>query len=460
MNILYNTGIRLYGLAAKITSLRSAKVKKMIKGQRRTIETLRRRLGNRPGCIWFHASSLGEFEQGRPMIERLRREHPEKPILLTFFSPSGFEVRKNYPFADAVVYLPFDTPHRVRRFLDAARPSMAIFIKYEFWGNYLHELRRRGIPTYIISSIFRPGQRFFRSVGGMFRRMLKCFDHLYVQDERSRRLLKLIGVENVTVAGDTRFDRVTDVMRSTVDIPGFPGFGKDAPLRFIAGSSWEADEDVYVPWLNIRADVAFIIAPHEFNETRLEALRNRFNGKVLLLSEWTNVIKRARLPQGQLPEELKDVRGLIIDSFGKLSSLYRYADVAYIGGGFGAGIHNLNEAAVYGMPVIFGPNHIKFKEASDLMEVGGGFSVAGKEEFMQTISVLTSSPQALRSAGEAAGQYIKDHLGATDLIYNDLFGPNVVAERLDKASAAPKPNKATAVSNAYQVASGKEKKKK
>ncbi len=422
MNQLYNTGIKLYELAARAAALRSVKVHKMIRGQRRTFDTLRRRLGNRPGCIWFHASSLGEFEQGRPMIERLRREHPEKPILLSFFSPSGFEVRKNYPFVDAVVYLPFDTPKRVRRFLDAARPSMAIFIKYEFWGNYLHELRRRGIPTYIISSIFRPGQRFFRSIGGMFRKMLRCFDRLYVQDERSRRLLKVIGVENVTVAGDTRFDRVTDVMRSTVDIPGFPGFGEQFPLRFIAGSSWEADEDVYAPWLNSHENVAFIIAPHEFNETRLEALRNRFNAPVVLLSEWTREIKRANLPNGQIPDYLKSVRGIIIDSFGKLSSLYRYADMAYIGGGFGAGIHNLNEAAVYGIPVIFGPNHVKFKEAADLLACGGGLSIATKDEFNSTLDALTSSKASMKQSGEAAAKYIHDHLGATDIIYRDLFG--------------------------------------
>ena len=356
------------------------------------------------------------------MIERLRREHPDKPILLSFFSPSGFEVRKNYPFVDAVVYLPFDTPHRVKSFLDAARPSMAIFIKYEFWGNYLQELRRRGIPTYIISSIFRPTQRFFRAAGGMFRKMLRCFDHLYVQDERSRRLLKLIGIENVTVAGDTRFDRVTDVMRSTVEIPGFPGFGQDARLRFIAGSSWEADEDIYVPWLNSHHDVAFIIAPHEFNETRLEALRNRFNCHVALLSEWTFEIKSSKLPPGQLPERLKKVRGIIIDSFGKLSSLYRYADIAYIGGGFGAGIHNLNEAAVYGIPVIFGPNHSKFKEANDLIERGGGFSITSIADFYESVDALTASKSTLSQAGEAAGQYIRDNLGATDMIYSDLFG--------------------------------------
>jgi 3-deoxy-D-manno-octulosonic-acid transferase len=421
MNQLYNTGIRLYALAAQIVSLRSEKVRKMIQGQRRTTETLRRKLANRPGCIWFHASSLGEFEQGRPMIERLRNEHPEKPILLTFFSPSGYEVRKGYPYVDAVVYLPFDTPHRVRQFLDIARPSMAIFIKYEFWGNYLNELKRRGIPTYIISSIFRPRQRFFRAGGGMFRNMLTCFNRIYVQDERSRRLLKVIGIENVTVAGDTRFDRVTDVMRSAVEIPGFPGFGTQFSKRFIAGSSWEADEDIYAPWLNSHNDVAFIIAPHEFNETRLEALRNRFICPVVLLSEWTREIKSAKLPAGQLPERLQQVRGIIIDSFGKLSSLYRYADIAYIGGGFGAGIHNLNEAAVYGMPVIFGPNHAKFKEASDLIECGGGFSIDTRESFNEIINILYSSETDLKMAGHAAGNYIQQNIGATDIIYNDLF---------------------------------------
>lgn len=421
MNQLYNTGIRLYAFAARIASLRSPKVRKMIRGQHRTHDILIKRLADKPGCIWFHASSLGEFEQGRPMIERLRREHPDRPILLSFFSPSGYEVRKNYPFADAVVYLPFDTPHRVKRFLDAARPSMAIFIKYEFWGNYLQELHRRGIPTYIISSIFRPGQRFFRTMGGMFRKMLHCFDRLYVQDERSRRLLKVIGIENVTVAGDTRFDRVTDVMRSTVDIPGFPGFGEGAPHRFIAGSSWEADEDIYVPWLNAHPEVKFIIAPHEFNETRLEHLRNRFTKPAILLSEWTSEIKRAKLPGGAIPPHLKNVSGIIIDSFGKLSSLYRYADIAYIGGGFGAGIHNLNEAAVYGMPVIFGPTHSKFKEAADLIACGGGFSVNSKEEFNSVVNRLVSSPETLKKAGEEAGSYIRDHLGATDLIYSDLF---------------------------------------
>lgn len=422
MNLLYNTAISLYGAAAQIVSLRSKKVRKMLQGQHRTPDMLRRKLAGKPGAVWFHASSLGEFEQGRPMIERLRREHPQVPILLSFFSPSGFEVRKNYPFVDAVVYLPFDTPRRVRKFLDIVRPSMAIFIKYEFWGNYLGELHKRGIPTYLISSIFRPGQRFFRKGGGMFRRMLGCFTHLYVQDERSRRLLRVIDVKNVTVAGDTRFDRVTDVMRSSVEIPGFPGFAPETGLKFIAGSSWEADEDIYVPWLNAHPEIGFIIAPHEFNETRLEALRNRFPGKkVLLLSEWIRFIKEAQRKGEELPAWLPQVRGIIVDSFGKLSSLYRFADIAYIGGGFGAGIHNLNEAAVYGMPVIFGPNHEKFKEAQDLIDCGGGFSVANAAEFNDTVESLITSPARIRQAGNAAGDYIRDNLGATDRIYSEIF---------------------------------------
>lgn len=422
MNLLYNTAISLYGAAAQVVSLRSRKVRKMLQGQHRTPETLRRKLAGKPGAVWFHASSLGEFEQGRPMIERLRREHPEVPILLSFFSPSGFEVRKNYPYVDAVVYLPFDTPRRVRKFLDLVRPSMAIFIKYEFWGNYLEELHKRGIPTYLISSIFRPGQRFFRKGGGLFRRMLGCFTHLYVQDERSRRLLRVIDVKNVTVAGDTRFDRVTDVMRSSVEIPGFPGFAPRTRLKFIAGSSWEADEEIYVPWLNAHPEIGFIIAPHEFNETRLEALRNRFASKtVLLLSEWIHILKESERGNTPPPAWLSGIRGIIVDSFGKLSSLYRFADIAYIGGGFGAGIHNLNEAAVYGIPVVFGPNHEKFKEASDLITCGGGFSVANSSEFGATIDTLVNSPEEIRRAGDAAGKYIRDNLGATDRIYSEIF---------------------------------------
>lgn len=411
MNQLYNTGITLYSLAARAASLRSAKVHKMIRGQRRALETLRRRLGSRPGYIWFHASSLGEFEQGRPLIERLRREHPEKPILLSFFSPSGFEVRKNYPFVDAVVYLPFDTPKRVRKFLDAARPSMAVFIKYEFWGNYLQQLHKAAVPVYIISAIFRQGQIFFRPWGGMFRRMLRRFDRIYLQDNESQKLLSGIGIDNTVVAGDTRFDRVTDVMAQTFDIAG----GENLRSFIIFGSSWGADEANYIPWLNANRDVKFIIAPHEFDEARVAALCNAIDGNVIPLSQW----ERHIADNGTPPEH---IRGIIVDCFGKLSSLYRYASVAYIGGGHGAGIHNINEAAVYGIPVVFGPNYHKFKEARDLISLGGAFCVENAAATSSTLDRLLSDEACRTSAGKTAGRYIADNIGATDRIFSDIFG--------------------------------------
>lgn len=417
MNILYNTAIALYVLGAKVASLRSSKVKKMLRGQRESITRLAARSGDLRGCVWFHAASLGEFEQGRPLIERLRREHPEKPILLTFFSPSGYEVRKNYPLADAVCYLPFDTPANVRRFIDSVEPSMAIFIKYEFWGNYLDELHRRNIPTFIISAIFRPGQIFFKPWGKYMRSVLHDYTRLYLQDARSAELLAGIGIRNTVVAGDTRFDRVTDVMKSRTDIPGFPGFARDFRHVFIAGSSWEADEERYIPWLKTNPSVAFIIAPHEFDDRRLELIRDQFApGETMLLSEWCESAANG------IPQHLNKIRGIIVDSFGKLSSLYRFSDIAYIGGGFGTGIHNINEAAVYGIPVVFGPNHSKFKEAADLIAAGGAFSVSSRHDFERVVGNLFSSPDSLATAGNAAGAYIRRSIGATDRIYRDLFG--------------------------------------
>lgn len=417
MNILYNTAIALYALGVKVASLRSSKVKKMLRGQRESITRLAARSGDLRGCVWFHAASLGEFEQGRPLIERLRREHPEKPILLTFFSPSGYEVRKNYPLADAVCYLPFDTPANVRRFIDSVEPSMAIFIKYEFWGNYLDELHRRNIPTFIISAIFRPGQIFFKPWGKYMRSVLHDYTRLYLQDARSAELLAGIGIRNTVVAGDTRFDRVTDVMKSRTDIPGFPGFARDFRHVFIAGSSWEADEERYIPWLKTNPSVAFIIAPHEFDDRRLELIRDQFApGETMLLSEWCESAANG------IPPHLNKIRGIIVDSFGKLSSLYRFSDIAYIGGGFGTGIHNINEAAVYGIPVVFGPNHSKFKEAADLIAAGGAFSVSSRHDFEKVVGNLFSSPDSLATAGNAAGAYIRRSIGATDRIYRDLFG--------------------------------------
>ncbi len=407
MNPLYNAGIHLYKLGARLGALRSPKIKKMIEGQRSTSEVL---AAHPQGFdVWIHAASLGEFEQARPMIERLRRERPQMRILLSFFSPSGFEVRKNYDKVDAVVYLPFDTPSAVARFLDLAKPKMAIFVKYEFWGNYLQQLSRRGIPTYSISSIFRPGQRFFKPWGGMFRDMLKCFSHIYVQDDDSRRLLTGVGIENVTVAGDTRFDRVTDILRSGRDYPEIATWKADSPL-LLAGSSWPDDEDRYISYINNHPQLKAIIAPHEFDAHRLQVLRSRLKSKTMLFSE----------VNGEIP---RDVQVVIIDSFGHLSSLYRYATVAIIGGGHGVGIHNINEAAVYGVPVIFGPNHYKFREASDLIKCGGGYEYGDARSVAAILDSLFSDKNLLAKSSQAAADYIKSHIGATDIIYSQLFSP-------------------------------------
>lgn len=420
MNPLYNFGIKAFALGARIASIRSPKIKKMIDGQHQTLAALRhRRMTVAPDGfdVWFHAASLGEFEQARPIIERLRRDYPYKKILLTFFSPSGYEIRSNYDKVDCVAYLPFDTVSSVRRFLDAAAPKTAIFAKYEFWGNYLEQLRRADIPTYIISSIFRPGQRFFRPWGGMFRSMLTCYTHLFVQDKTSKELLHSIGIDNVTVAGDTRFDRVTDIFTASREIDPMRDFVRSARLTVIAGSSWPQDEEIYIPWLKGHPEVKAIIAPHEFDRARLESLRHRLgNTKTRLLSE----LRDPRVT----PDNVTDyLRYVIIDCFGLLSSLYRYGDAAIIGGGFGAGIHNLNEAAVYGIPVIFGPNHKKFKEADELLRCGGGFTFANPAQFNSLMNQLLGDPAALHSAGSAARQYISDSVGATDIIYDAIFAP-------------------------------------
>lgn len=410
MNFLYNTGLHLYKFGVKVASLSNPKAKKMVEGHKETFDKLRAALPD--GCrpVWIHASSLGEFEQGRPLIERLRREHPEKKIVLTFFSPSGYEVRKNYAQVDAVAYLPFDTPGNARRFVETVNPSVAIFVKYEFWGNYLQQLHKAGIPTYIISAIFRPGQIFFKRHGGIFRKMLRNFNRLYLQDEASRSLLAGIGVENTTVAGDTRFDRVTDVMAQRCEIAG-----GDALKSFIIfGSSWEADEANYLPWLNARKDVKFIIAPHEFNDARIKNLCEAIDGNVIPLSQWEkHIADKGETPSG--------VRGIVVDCFGKLSSLYRYASVAYIGGGFGAGIHNINEAAVYGIPVVFGPNYQKFKEARDLIALKGAYSVSDAAATAAIFDRLLNDEKFRADAGKTAGKYIADNIGATDRIYSDLF---------------------------------------
>lgn len=408
MRRLYNFGIFCYKHLVASVSHRNPKAGKLTKGQKEIFPYLEKTLDKNGGYIWIHASSLGEFEQGRPLIETIRRTYPERKILLTFFSPSGYEVRKNYNQADAVCYLPFDLPGNVRRFLDLVKPQSAIFIKYEFWANYLTELKKRDIPTYIISAIFRPKQIFFRFYGGYFRKMLHCFTRLYVQDENSRKLLDSIGVRNVSVVGDTRFDRVVEISNSTDPNPLLEKFVGEK-FVWVGGSTWPKDEEIILDYFNRHPEQKLILAPHEIHEEHLQSIIAR--------------LKRPYLRYTQATEaNVADADCLIIDCFGLLSSLYRYGKLAYIGGGFGVGIHNIAEAAVYSIPVIFGPNYHRFKEAINLIDNGGAFPIHDAASFESTIENLISNREALEQAGKSAGDYIKSHSGATAVIFKEIIG--------------------------------------
>ena len=408
MNFLYNTGIACYRAAVRLARIKSPKARLMLQGHKLAFHQLRQKLDPSIAYIWIHASSLGEFEQARPLIEKLRQERPQEHIVLSFFSPSGFEIRKNYDKVDCVCYLPFDTPANAREFVELLHPKMAIFVKYEFWGNYLDELRKREVPTYLISSIFRPGQIFFRPWGGMFRHMLQCFKHIYVQNQESQQLLQSIGITDVTVAGDTRFDRVAGVLARAKQFPIVEAMTKGSQFTLVMGSSWQPDEDIVIPYFNAHPEMKLVIAPHEFDKHRLTVLLGRIRRPVALYTHTTEA-QAAKLDC------------LVIDCFGILSSLYRYGQMAYIGGGFGAGIHNINEAAVFGIPVVFGPKHGKFQEASDLIGNGGGFSISNAQEFEAVANRMLTQPKALTQAGDTAASYIQSHLGATDRICADLF---------------------------------------
>lgn len=407
MNPLYNLGMRLFDAVIGLGAMRSPKIKKLRVGQHDALSYLKNTIDTSQPYVWVHAASLGEFEQGRPVIEKIKRDYPGVKVLLTFFSPSGYEVRKNFSGVDAVCYLPLDIKGRVKEFLDIVNPKVAIFVKYEFWGNYLQELKRRAVPTYIISSIFRPSQIFFKPWGGMFRNMLRCYTHVYVQDERSRQLLAGIGVDNVTVAGDTRFDRVTDIMRASMEIPQAKAISSSAKVTVVAGSTWPPDEEFLLPYFNSHPEMKLIIAPHEVDEKRIAGIESRLTRKSCRLSTAT-------------PEEAAQADCLIVDGYGKLSSAYAYGDIAYVGGGFGVSIHNINEAAVYGMPVLFGPNYRKFKEAYDLIDVKGAFSFGDNEAFVSIMDRLVDDKDYLARCGESARSYIKANLGATDIICADL----------------------------------------
>lgn len=412
--MIYNIVIYfvLWGIA--IASLFNEKVRKMWRGEREAFKILKQKVDPNAKYIWFHAASLGEFEQGRPLMERIRKNYPQYKILLTFYSPSGYEVRKNYEGADIICYMPVDTRLNAIRFLRLVRPVMAFFIKYEFWSNFLHILKHRNIPTYSVSSIFREDQVFFKWYGRSYAGVLKCFTRFFVQNEESKRLLEGIGITAVDVVGDTRFDRVLQIKEAAKQLPICEAFrtgvasshSADVPHHdfkvFVAGSSWPPDENIFIPFFNEHKDWRLLIAPHVIAEEHLKLILSLIKGKKVVRYTQTT------------PEEAAEADVLIIDCFGLLSSMYNYGDVAYIGGGFGVGIHNTLEAAVWNMPVIFGPNNKKFQEAQGLLKSGGGFEINTYEDFSGLMSSLMNDETFLKQAGDKAGTYVAHLAGATD----------------------------------------------
>ena len=411
--MIYNLIIYLYLLGVAVYSLFNEKVRKMWRGERDAFRVLREQVDPSAQYVWFHAASLGEFEQGRPLMEQLRREHPEYKILLTFFSPSGYEVRKDYKGADIICYLPLDTITNARCFLRLVRPVMAFFIKYEFWYNYLHILKHRGVPVYSVSSIFRPDQVFFKWYGRQYGRVLNCFTQFFVQNEISRELLAKIGITCVTITGDTRFDRVLQIKEQAKQLPDIDEFVKDNRI-FVAGSSWAPDEDIFIRYLNEHREWKLIIAPHVIDDTHLQQIEQKLGDR--------KVVRYTDIANNQAPTaSVQDASVLIIDCFGLLSSIYRYGDVAYIGGGFGVSIHNTVEAAVWGVPVIFGPENQKFQEAQELKACGGGFEIRDYESFGRIMDRFDADADFLKAAGHAAGGYVAGKAGATRTILDFIF---------------------------------------
>lgn len=402
---LYRILIQLYGAILWTAASFNIKARKLKSGRGGLFANLESLLLRDERYVWFHCASLGEFEQGRPVLEYFRQRHPEVKILLTFYSPSGYEVRKNYKHADIVSYLPLDTAGNVNRFLDLVKPELAIFVKYEFWPNFLIGLKQRNIPTISISAIFRQNQVYFWDFGQFFKNVLRCVSHYFVQDIQSKQLLESIGINRVTIAGDTRFDRVWELASQPVKFEEIQTFIGDKPC-FIAGSTWEVDEEMIVNFFMDKDDWKVIIVPHEIKPAHISALLDRCKETAVLHS----TMDATNHPNAKF---------LVIDTVGKLSKIYKYADIAYVGGGFGKGIHNVLEPAVWGKPIVIGPHYQKFKEAKGLVDIKTAFPMMSKDDFPKIIKVL-SDPEKREELGNKARHYVEEHTGATALIVAEL----------------------------------------
>lgn len=406
---LYNISIVLYYIVVAFVSLWDKKAKQWIVGRKDIFKRMAEVISPEDKVVWIHAASLGEFEQGRPVIEKIREQQPEYKILVTFYSPSGYEIRKNYAGADYIFYLPIDTPGNAKKFLDVAHPEIAIIVKYEFWLNLLSELKHRGVRTYLISAIFRRNSIFFRSYGSIWRQALDSFEQMFVQNEESKELLHEIGFDNVVVAGDTRFDRVAEIARNVKKVPIVERFKGDSPL-FVAGSTWGPDEEILQTLINDNPQIKFVVAPHEMENSRIERIIAQTKGGAV---RYTLCNEESDFSKTQV---------LILDTIGILSSVYGYATWSYIGGGFGVGIHNTLEAATFGLPIAFGPNYQKFKEARDMVALGAATKVESAEDLSAWFAPLRDDKSALQRAGSAAKSYTQRNQGATSLIMKIVFG--------------------------------------
>lgn len=405
--ILYNIGIAILRFGMLIAARFNPKARLWVDGRKDIFRRMEAAIGADDRVIWVHSASLGEFEQGRPVIEALRESHPQHKILLTFFSPSGYEIRKNYPGADYIFYLPADSPALARRFVKIAHPEIAVFIKYEFWLNYLRELERVGCRIFIVSAIFRRNSVFFKWYGGLFRRALRRFEHVFVQNNASQELLSEIGIERVTVAGDTRFDRVATIAAAARRIEIVERFAEGSRV-FVAGSTWPPDEELMMGLIAAHPELKFIVAPHEMEQQRIDRFIEQSPRRAV------------RYTQCDAQTDLEAVQVLVVDTIGILSSIYQYADFAYIGGGFGVGIHNTLEAATFGLPIAFGPNYLKFKEACEMIELGASCSVEDYEQLEQWLAGLESDPVLYGSLRKKSAGYINDNKGATQQFINAL----------------------------------------
>lgn len=403
MTILYNISFFITTVVLKLASLFHPKIKLFIEGRDKTVAILQEKINPSDNVIWFHCASLGEFEQGRPVIEKTKANFPNYKIVLTFFSPSGYEVRKNFELADAVVYLPLDTIKKTKQFLQLAHPDLCVFVKYEFWPNLLTQLHKNAIPTLLISGIFRKNQPFFKFYGTWMRKKLLAFTHFFVQDQQSVKLLKTIGILNVTLSGDTRFDRVVEIVKQPNQLEFIELF-KNNQLTLVAGSTWDGDDDLLVNYINERAttDEKFIIAPHNINPDAIKKIQLNLKSNAVCYSSF-------RI------EDLKDAQVFIVDTIGILTKVYSYADIAYVGGGFNNGIHNVLEPATFGIPVIIGPKYQKFNEAIGLISKKGCFVVRSKDEFYKKMTDLKEENYR-NQIGNNAKTFINSNVGATNLI--------------------------------------------